>query len=266
MCAVFGDPHYKTFDGHIYNFQGICQYTLAQDCHTGNFSIRVRNAPRLTNNFAWTKYVSVFILGWKISLQQKLKVKVNGRRVKLPYEEPGLFAVIRGGHSVTLKTALGAKIIWDGDSYAEISVSPTYKHKMCGLCGNYNGIENDDLTGRNGVLYLDSESFGETWRVGRRNGRCSRKPLDLFPVFSPCTGSKKRQLRAQAKCSAFQNVAFSSCRDAVDVQPYFRYIKAAFHSSLAKGTLSALATKVVSESIALSYPFTILYGQICFLT
>ena len=222
VCAVFGDPHYRTFDGHIYNFQGACQYTLAQDCHSGNFSVRVRNAPRLTNDFAWTKSVSVFISDWRISLQQKLKVKVGGRRVKLPYEQPRLFAVIKGGHTVTLKTTHGVKVIWDGDSYAEISVTPTYKHKLCGLCGNYNGIESDDLTGRNGVLYLDANEFGKTWRVGRRRGKSCSKQTDVLQVESPCKRSRKRQLRAEAECSAFQKQAFTSCKGVVNVEPYLR--------------------------------------------
>jgi len=77
VCAVFGDPHYRSFDGRIFNFQGTCSYVLAETCIERNFSVRVRNDARLSNGFAWTKSVRVNIGRAKIYLLQKRLVKVN---------------------------------------------------------------------------------------------------------------------------------------------------------------------------------------------
>lgn len=59
MCTVFGDPHYRTFDGKFYSFKGACKYQLASDCSGHTFSIRVTNDARATRFSAWTKTISI---------------------------------------------------------------------------------------------------------------------------------------------------------------------------------------------------------------
>ena len=56
---VFGDPHYNTFDGKMYNYQGTCKYQLAKDCVDKTFSIRVHNSPRRSRFFSWTQSATI---------------------------------------------------------------------------------------------------------------------------------------------------------------------------------------------------------------
>ncbi|XP_067687663.1 BMP-binding endothelial regulator protein-like [Haliotis asinina] len=220
VCTVFGDPHYRTFDGKMYNFQGTCKYLLAKDCSKDNaFTIKVKNGVRLSSGFAWTQMLVVFMGNTRVSLLQNLVVKVNRKRISLPYSESNnKFTIRKDGHSVTFRADIGLKVVWDGDSYLEVTVSSKYKNQMCGLCGNYNGLENDDLVGRKGKIYEKGEDFGHSWRIGSKKA-CKVKPK-LRRLTSPCESDARAKMRANRHCSALYDKTFAKCRRQVDVQPY----------------------------------------------
>ncbi len=113
VCTVFGDPHYRTFDGSIFNFQGSCKYLLASDCQYGvgnetfagvpSFEIRITNDARDSMAFSWLRTITVRLGNDKISLLQRMKVKVNGTRKTLPYIEPGRYSIFKDGYRVVLR-------------------------------------------------------------------------------------------------------------------------------------------------------------------
>ena len=38
---IFGDPHFVSFDGLGYDFNGQCDYVLAMDCEMGKHTIEI---------------------------------------------------------------------------------------------------------------------------------------------------------------------------------------------------------------------------------
>lgn len=223
ICTVFGDPHYKTFDGKFYSFQGTCKYQLTADCVDHSFSIRVTNDGRSTRFSSWTKTVTFKMGGFKVNLGQKLRIKVNATRVQLPYKNGNYLHIYQKENDdlIVVETHLGIKLLWDGHNYIQVQVPVNYKNKLCGLCGNYNNAARDDLMTRKGANMTDLEvwQFAESWRVGGIQP-CSRKKENLAktPI---CRNKRNWGLCRPLK----ESMKFNNCDSILNPNNYFESCK-----------------------------------------
>lgn len=82
-CVVFGEPHYHTFDGFLFHFQGSCAYLLARQClQTSSlpfFSVEAKNEHRGGSAVSWVKELSVEVNGYKILIPKGSYGKVKVR-------------------------------------------------------------------------------------------------------------------------------------------------------------------------------------------
>lgn len=161
----------------------------------------------------------------KINLGQKLRVKVNGSRVKLPYIVDKVVKIHKShDEEVIVESHLGIKLIWDGYNFLQVEAPVSYKNKLCGLCGNYNNVWRDDLTSRTGINMSENEvrKFADSWRVGGYKP-CARMPNEHVQRPQHCFNGKKKIV---AKCHELKlHNFFGNCNSRVNPDKYFDFCK-----------------------------------------
>ena len=217
-CQAYGDPHYRTFDARYFHFQGTCEYVLTQSCNTEEFAVIVTNSAH-NQYVSCTDTVRVVVPnenlnillgrggGGTVTINDILQPN-NGDEVIL---QSGEVEVVRvGGHPHVILSAIGVRVSWDGLYYAEVTVSSTWRGRLCGLCGNYNDNPNDDFQTPDGSIESSPNTFAVSWVLNNNTlDSCS----NLNPLI-PCPTDVMDE--AQRRCAVLRKEHFSACNDIVN--------------------------------------------------
>ncbi|KAI4893837.1 hypothetical protein NFI96_020826 [Prochilodus magdalenae] len=224
-CSAVGDPHYKTFDGKRFDFQGTCSYTLSTLTKAVRnlvaFSIVAKNNHRGSNKVAYVRTVSVSVYDQTVvASKQKGVVEVNGEITYLPITlASGKLQVVQRGQNVFITTDFGLEVKYDWNMMLYITVPSTYYGALGGLCGNYNGDRKDDHSDPKGTVLSTVLDFAKTWKVSDNDmfchdeceGKCVSCPAELQEKYS-----EEKHCGLMAKV----NGPFASCHKVVDPDIY----------------------------------------------
>lgn len=114
-----------------------------------------------------------------------------------------------------LATTFGLTVSFDSTGVVHVTLPSTYSDKVCGMCGNFNHLKEDDF--RN----LDSQNataLAESWQTGKTASSCE---TILFPQCDPL---EETQYASELYCGGLFSTTgpFADCLSVVGADSYIR--------------------------------------------
>lgn len=223
-CTVHSDFHYSTFDWANFRFVVPCTYVLAQLCSSSeiplsHFSVEVKNEQRGNSSVSPVLQVNVEVENLRVSLhkRQNHRVMVNGIWKKLPLSLNGGTINIRGNAaSVVLETNFNLFVSYDDSCAVHITVPASYSGKVCGMCGNFNHLRDDDYHTADGSEASTAATFGQSWQ--------SQKACQSTVVPHECPPMEEAEYASEPYCGSLvsRHGPFAECQSVLGAESYFR--------------------------------------------
>ncbi|EFO87699.1 hypothetical protein CRE_05401 [Caenorhabditis remanei] len=231
QACMSGDPHYVTYDGLRFDYQGTCPYVFSQPCSMlpapyGWFSVRAKNElPGKGYHISQVSEVEVDLHNLTIHVDGRSKTAlVNGVQVLTPWYYPNLntwtVRIRYSGSTFTIENEQGITVTFS--TYNSLCVQvpdiPEFNGPttLCGLAGNIDGKKLDDVVNRNGTVlnikssrqpennnHVDFMKTEDTW--------ITDKFLVLRPGQEACVNGQL--LDNNTNCVSTSSILDQSCAD-----------------------------------------------------
>ncbi|XP_056092012.1 von Willebrand factor [Rhinichthys klamathensis goyatoka] len=211
VCRVIGETNYISFDGLKFSFPGPCQYVLAQDyCNglDGTFRVLVENSACGIAGYRCSKSITVMYMGGLIVMEH------GEVRMKRPVLKETVVEIVRSGQYYIILLGKHISITWDTGTRISLQINGQYRGKVCGLCGNFDGSQNNDLLSSSNQMEVGAADFGNSWKV---RPSCA----DAVPVVSQCSTDMVKLVTVEQSCRVLTSAIFRECNVVVDPEPYW---------------------------------------------
>ncbi|XP_017363266.1 mucin-6 [Cebus imitator] len=179
-CSTWGAGHFSTFDHHVYDFSGTCNYVFAATCKDAfpTFSVQLRRG--LDGSIARI----IVELGASVVTVSEGTISVKDIGViSPPYTSNGL-QITPFGQSMRLvarQLELELEVMWGPDAHLMVLVEQKYMGQMCGLCGNFDGKATNEFISEEGKL-LEPHKFAALQKLDDPSEICAFEAIPSPPV------------------------------------------------------------------------------------
>ncbi|XP_055148606.1 zonadhesin [Symphalangus syndactylus] len=233
VCQLPGESHYVSFDGSNHSIPDACTHVLVKVCHPAMalpfFKISAKHEKEEGGTEAFRLHeVYIDICDAQVTLQKGHRVLINSKQVTLPAisQVPGVSVKSSSIYTI-VNIKIGVQVKFDGNRLLEIEIPTTYNGKVCGVCGNFNDEEEDELMMPSDELAHSDSEFVNSWKDKDIDPSCQSLPVDEQQILAeqqenPSGNCRAADLcRAREKCeTVLRAPVWAQCASRIDLTPF----------------------------------------------
>lgn len=224
VCTGWGDPHYITFDGLYYTYQGNCTYVLMEEISPKyNLKIYIDNVfCALTDNVSCPRSIIVFYGSHFFKLKNhnvigapELEVLKDEAPLKLPYSQQGV-TILNSGINLVLEIPDIKVVIRFGITGFSVALPfQFFGRNTQGHCGTCNNNQTDDCMLPGGRFVKSCAEMANYWvAINISQPNCPSVPPS--PSSSPC------QRKPDSMCKLLKSSVFAECHRFVSPDNFYQ--------------------------------------------
>nr|XP_020443987.1 otogelin-like [Monopterus albus] len=207
MCTAYGDRHYRTFDGLLFDYVGACKVYLVKSSVDVTLSVTAENVDCFDSGLICRKSLLISIdrssLAFDDDTGKPNPSSVVDRKQRMFIWPAGYFTVIHfPKEDVT--------VLWDRKTTVHIQVGPSWQGKLSGLCGNFDLKTVNEMRTPDSINSATPQEFGNSWTAAE----CVNSP----DIRHPCSLSPLREPFAKRQCAVLLSEVFQACHPVIQIQ------------------------------------------------
>ncbi|XP_037109335.1 mucin-2-like isoform X50 [Syngnathus acus] len=229
-CKGWGDPHYITFDGLYYNYQGNCTYVLMEEI-TPKYDLKIYvdnvycdaiqhvTCPR---SLIISYEANVFVLKTQNLIgASELEAFKDEKRLRLPYIQQDI-VIFSSGIELVVKIIPLEVVITFGISDFTINLpSKNFDSNTQGQCGNCNNNQADDCMLPGGQIIQSCSLMADFWPAKDIYQPNCQIP-SVIPTNEPLPPPTLIPCKPDSECDLILSSVFEECHPLVKPDDYYQ--------------------------------------------
>ncbi|KAH0503615.1 Otogelin [Microtus ochrogaster] len=209
-CTVYGDRHYRTFDGLPFDFVGACKVHLIKSKSELGFSVVVEDVNCYSSGVICRKSIS-------ISVGSSLVIFDDDSGDPSPesfLDEKQAVHIWRAGFFTLVHFPREhVTLLWDQRTTVHVQAGPQWQGQLVGLCGNFDLKTVNEMRTPENLELTNPQEFGSSWAAVE----CPDTP----DPRDTCALNPLREPFARKECGILLSEVFEKCHPVVDVTWFY---------------------------------------------